>query len=352
MPKEDDDLNILIDDNENLDEDKNTTEEPAIIIKDDNDDSDELINLGDISNNDNITNEDTIDTSELPALQKEEAKNNHVAVIDNTNLKIIVINDRGGVGKSTVAQQIIAPYLFSTSGNKKVPYYSLESKDEGFTETNIIIPTYMEVKKETFDNLFINLFSRNESSIFDIGCEKTSETVLHSLVNTGLIYGVDLFVIPLTNGKKEANAVKKIYEFIKHYNVGAKFLFVLNKVRSGYTYEESCLHFIDFLGDRDSIADSTPGVIKDFDKNDAANIIHLYEDNCINYSVREGLTVFEIAFTNIEQTTNNLKNALAIGDVQNIKLLSYRKKEFEKCRTFYNNCIEPSLQKIDRILSN
>jgi len=346
----DDDLQILIDNEEDEETIIETQEDNIDSLIIDSEDKEILTNQESSSEEENNTE---IDMAELPELKNENVqKNSDIAVIDNSNLKILVVNDRGGVGKSTVAQQIIAPYLFSVSGNKKVPYYSLESKDEGFTETNIIIPSYMEVKKETFDNLFISLFSRNESSIFDIGCEKTSETVLNSLVNTGLIYGVDLFVIPLTNGKKEANAVKKIYEFIKHHNVGAKFLFVLNKVRNGYTYEESCLHFIDFLGDRNFIADSTPGVIKDFATEDAANIIYLYEDNCINYSVREGLTVFEIAFTNIETTTTNLKQALSTGDVENIKLLSYRKKEFEKCKAFYFNCIEPSLQKLDTILSN
>ncbi|WP_152633027.1 hypothetical protein [Aliarcobacter butzleri] len=268
----------------------------------------------------------------------------------NKKLKIIVGNGRPGLGKSTVAMQLIAPYLFTKNGQTKVPLYTFESlTDNNMFSTNILNAISVEVKENSFDNSIINLLTKDEYAIYDIGGGKTTQVVTDCLVNTGLIYGIDLFVIPLTDGKHEAIKAREFYHTIKYHNPDANFVFVLNKVANNAYYDDVCMQYIDFLGDRNLMIDATRGIIEDINPEDR-NLAHLHNDDIVKYSVRNEKTVYELAFTNTSKTDDLLIQALKDGNTVKQKLLSARKNSISKAKKFFETSIKPSMDKFDQIL--
>ena len=45
------------------------------------------------------------------------------------NLKVAVLNTKGGVGKSTVSMQLIVPYLYQKH-NKPISYFEMDDENE------------------------------------------------------------------------------------------------------------------------------------------------------------------------------------------------------------------------------
>ena len=299
-------------------------------------------------------NNHNVDTENLEEnnLVQSNVQHSNTALVSNGNkkLKILVGNGRPGLGKSTTALQLIAPYLFMVGNQQKVPLYTFESlTDNNMFSTHILDAHSIEVRENSFDNALINIFTRDENAIFDIGGGKTTQVVMDSLKNTGLIFGIDLFVIPLTDGKHEALKAKEFYDFIKAHNKGARIVFVLNKVAPNACYDDVCLQYIDFLGDRNLMVDATRGIIEDIAVEDR-NLVHLYNDDIIKYAVRHEQSVFEIAFTDTSETDRMLLEAIANNDVNAQKYLSARKMNIAKAKKYYELSIEPSMATFDRLV--
>lgn len=341
-------------------------EELTIIGLDD--DSDEIQNSENIipqqDNNENSTEDineerddelstlrnidDFSEQTEQRELQK--PKNNNYQISQNKKLKILVGNGRPGLGKSTVAMQLIAPYLFSRNSGNKVPLYIFESlSDNNLFSTQILDAISVEVKENSFDNSVINILTKDEAAVYDIGGGKTTQIVMEALINTGLIYGIDLFVIPLTDGKHEAKKAKDFYDLVKEHNPEANIVFVLNKVAHNTCYDDVCMQYIDFLGDRGLIMDATRGIIEDVSPEDR-NLVHLHNDDIIKYSVRHEKTVFELAFTKTEDCDDLLKKAFAENDTAKQKYLSARKNNVAKAKKYFEGSIQPSIGTFNRIL--
>lgn len=265
-------------------------------------------------------------------------------------IKILVGNGRPGLGKSTVAMQLVAPYLFMKNQNQKVPLYTFESlSDTNMFSTHILDAVSVEVRENSFDNTFINVLTKDEHAIYDIGGGKTTQIVMEALRNTGLIYSIDLFVIPLTDGKHEGQKAKDFYDYVKSVNPDANIVFALNKVAPNACYDDVCLQYIDFLGDRNLMVDATVGMIEDVEPQDR-NLVHLHNDDIIKYSVRHARTVFEFAHTDTTLTDNELREAIINNDMVRQKYLSARKTNIAKAKKYYENSIQPSIANFDRLL--
>eukprot|EP01156_Anaeramoeba_ignava_P003186 Anaeramoba_ignava/a221176_3.p1 GENE.a221176_3~~a221176_3.p1 ORF type:complete len:108 (+),score=19.79 a221176_3:49-372(+) len=96
---------------------------------------------------------------------------------------IIIPQTKGGVGKSTVAMQVIAPYLFKKHG-KKVTYIEIDDENndsKSFTRTEIVDKRMLGTNKLTeLDELI--LMDDNHEIIVDVGGNKTSSLVLEEIV--------------------------------------------------------------------------------------------------------------------------------------------------------------------------
>lgn len=322
----------------------------ALEKKDENDgfflEETESVKLADEkSENYNSINQDDVEDDNFEEIPTANAVDNR-----SKKLKILIGNGRPGLGKSTVAMQLIAPYIFMKNGNNKIPLYTLETdSDSNVSSTYILDAISIEVKENTFDNSMIRLLTKDEHAIYDIGGGKSTQIVMDALVNTGLIYGIDLFVIPLTDGRHEARKTKEFYDFIKANHKNANIVFVLNKVASNACYDDVCLQYIDFLGDRNFMVDAIVGIIEDIEKQDR-NLVYLHNDDIIKYSIREEKTVFEIAFTDTTKSDILLKEAILNNENSKIKFLSAKKNNISKAKNYYETSIEPSIKKFDDLL--
>ena len=109
---------------------------------------------------------------------------------------IIIPQTKGGVGKSTLAMQVIAPYLFKKHG-KKITYIEIDDENndsESFHRTDIVNKRMLRTNKiSQLDELM--LMDDNQEVIVDVGGNKTSSIVLneikkleHSIMLNGLYH--------------------------------------------------------------------------------------------------------------------------------------------------------------------
>ncbi len=238
---------------------------------------------------------------------------------------IIIPQTKGGVGKSTVAMQVIAPYLFKKHG-KKITYIEIDDENndsESFTQTEIVNKRMLGTNKLTqLDELI--LMDDNHEIIVDVGGNKTSALVLDEIKKIGS-FGNIKWIIPLgdgeLDGKNAISTMKKIKKIEK--NSEANVIFALNRAISMETeYIEE--QFINFFGHKYLESNS---VICDFVKN--PKYFSVKNDKVITMSRYLGSTVWEMAYTNTDFTKKALE-AKELGDIESArKYLFFRRIQTE-----------------------
>jgi len=162
---------------------------------------------------------------------------------------IIIPQTKGGVGKSTVAMQVIAPYLYKKHG-KKITYIEIDDENndsQSFTRTQIVEKRMLSTNKlKELDELI--LMDDNHEVIVDVGGNKTSSYVLEEIAKVGT-FGNVKWIVPMGDGEldgKNAIATMKKLKKIEN-NSQDNLLFALNRAISidqDYLEEQ----FINFLG--------------------------------------------------------------------------------------------------------
>jgi len=122
--------------------------------------------------------------------------------------KIIVLNSKGGVGKSTTSTQILAPYLYIKNGqNDKVNLIEFDDENEdslSFQDSEILTPKRVKIEGNDLDSALTDNVLDFDNVVLDIGGNKTTTFVINSLIDSGIINAFDLIVIPLTDGEQDA----------------------------------------------------------------------------------------------------------------------------------------------------
>ncbi|PZP13029.1 MAG: hypothetical protein DI602_07340, partial [Aliarcobacter butzleri] len=133
---------------------------------------------------------------------------------------IIIPQTKGGVGKSTVAMQVIAPYLYKKHG-KKITYIEIDDENNdsrSFTRTEIVDKRMLGTNKITDLDELILMDDKHEV-IVDVGGNKTSSLVLDEIKKVGS-FGNVKWIIPLGDGELDGkNAIatmKKIKKIEKN----------------------------------------------------------------------------------------------------------------------------------------
>ena len=133
---------------------------------------------------------------------------------------IIIPQTKGGVGKSTVAMQVIAPYLYKKHG-KKITYIEIDDENndsKSFTRTEIVNKKMLGTNRITELDELILMDDKHEV-IVDVGGNKTSSLVLDEIKKVGS-FGNVKWIIPLGDGELDGkNAIatmKKIRKIEKN----------------------------------------------------------------------------------------------------------------------------------------
>ncbi len=238
---------------------------------------------------------------------------------------IIIPQTKGGVGKSTVAMQVIAPYLYKKHG-KKVTYIEIDDENNdsrSFTRTNIVEKRMLGTNKLTeLDELI--LMDDNHEVIVDVGGNKTSSLVLEEIKKVGS-FGNVKWIIPLGDGEldgKNAIATMKKIKKIEE-NPEQNMIFALNRAISmepDYIEEQ----FINFFGHKYLDSNS---VMFDFIKE--PNYFAVKNDKVITMSRYLGSTVWEMAYNNTDFAQKAVQ-AKELGDLDSArKYLFFRRIQTE-----------------------
>ncbi len=238
---------------------------------------------------------------------------------------IIIPQTKGGVGKSTVAMQVIAPYLYKKHG-KKVTYIEIDDENndsQSFTRTQIVNKRMLGTNKLTELDELILMDDKHEI-IVDVGGNKTSTLVLEEIKKVGS-FGNVKWIIPLGDGELDGkNAIATMKKIKKiEQNMEDNILFALNRAISmdkDYIEEQ----FINFFGHKYLDSNS---VICDFVKD--PKYFPVKNDKVITMSRYLGSTVWEMAYNNTDFAKKAMQ-AKELVDIESArKFLFFRRIQTE-----------------------
>lgn len=201
----------------------------------------------------------------------------------------ISINSKGGVGKSTTANQILSSYLYHLNNT---PVQLIEIDDENndsaiFSQSKILqtksLPT---AKIKEIDEIFIS----EEDIILDIGGNKTATLFLDEMRKLGEFENIRWF-IPVGQGVQDNANALDTYHAIKELDTNALIIFVLSNVRT----DDLKWEFMYFFGNE--FLDTPLAICTQIDN---PNYIVIPSNEVINNSKTFMKTVLDISQNNID----------------------------------------------------
>jgi hypothetical protein len=259
---------------------------------------------------------------------------------------IIIPQTKGGVGKSTVAMQVIAPYLYKKHG-KKITYIEIDDENndsQSFTRTEIVNKKMLSTNRiQELDELI--LMDDNHEIIVDVGGNKTSSLVLEEIAKVGTFNNVK-WIIPMGDGELDGkNAIVTMKKLKKiEANSQNNLMFALNRAIStedDYLNEQ----FINFFGHKYLANNST---IKDFVKD--PKYFALKNDKVVTMSRYLGSTVWEMAYNNTDFTQKAIK-AKEIGDMDNAKKYLFFRRIQTEAKDYVLNTLNGVFFELDRFIT-
>jgi len=263
-------------------------------------------------------------------------------------MNIVLINSKGGVGKSTISMQIASTYIFQTTG-KKVNHFEFDDENQdniSFNKSTIINTYSKKVDKANLRENLTDILMDYENVVIDVGANKTTMFILDALLKSGMVFKIDIFIVPIMDGESDANSAINIYKKIKEMDSNATVVFALNRLKEDKDVKSQ---FDIFLGDERNIFNEK-GIIENIPEQDR-HIIQLEDSDVIKYSKNFGLTIWELALTN-RDIGLEIKDALnKETNKELIKTLSFKKGIKDDCLNYLKTNLHPTFLEIDKIIN-
>jgi len=258
---------------------------------------------------------------------------------------IIIPQTKGGVGKSTVAMQVIAPYLYKKHG-KKITYIEIDDENndsQSFTRTEIVNKKMLSTNRiKELDELI--LMDDNHEIIVDVGGNKTSSLVLEEISKVGT-FGNVKWIVPMGDGELDGkNAIATMKKLNKiESNSQDNLMFALNRA---INTEEDYLHeqFINFFGHKYLANNST---ITDFVKD--PRYFALKNDKVITMSRYLGSTVWEMAYNSTDFTKKAVE-AKDAGDIESAKKYLFFRRIQTEAKDYVLNTLNGIFFQLDSFI--
>lgn len=160
----------------------------------------------------------------------------------------LVVQTKGGVGKSTTAMQAIAAWNLARLGSAKLIELDDQNHDAAqYTESAIKTIQHRvgaeNLAEFSIEKLFLDI--ADENCIIDVGGNRTAEMTVTQIGDLGFDAMIDLIVIPVTsNGQDVVNARKTlelIREKMPHYE--GKIALAMSRVPTTLITELEFLYF-------------------------------------------------------------------------------------------------------------
>ena len=249
----------------------------------------------------------------------------------------ITINKKGGVGKSTFANQILSSYLFDKNGTKtKLIEIDDENNDNAsFSKTEImncsIIPTN---NIRNIDEIFFD----DEDTIIDIGGNKTATIFLNEMKKINEFENVKWFV-PLGAGEQDNLNALDTYREIKILDENAKVIFLLSRAISN-DFEWEFLNFFgnEFLNTESAICNQ----IED------PKYIIINANAIINNARYFQKTVYDLALNNVDFRAKAKKE----NDKKKRRKLIFMNRVKNEAIEYTNYLKDKVFDKLDKLLES
>ena len=265
------------------------------------------------------------------------------------NLKIMVLSSKGGVGKSTIAMQLIAPYLFKKR-SQVISFYEFDDENSdclSYGASKLTKREIVEVSTHILRDQITEIISKDETACFDVGGNKTTTMVLDAMSESGMIHFIDLVVIPLLDGEQDGINASVVYSIIKDMKRNQKVLFVLNRAKNNkYIHYQ----FDNFFGDIRGIFSDNNSVKNYLVNEDDNQYVTMLDDEIVKFSRRFGLTIYEIAHQEkdfIEQLKLNMND---VSHEQEVKLLSFKNYIQKASKSYLEDVLNPAYDKINLLM--
>lgn len=263
--------------------------------------------------------------------------------------KFMVLNTKGGVGKSTTSMQILAPYIYFKNGQKEkvklIEFDDENSDSKTFDSSDIVKTKRYKLEGNDLDSTLTDISLENDNLIVDVGGNKTTTYILNSLKNTSIIDAFDCIVIPLTDGEQDSLNAINVYKQIRELSPDIKIIFALSRVNRNYDLK---IQFLDFFGDEKGRIDNRVGLIDKIEENDR-NIIEIEDSESIKISRAFGITAYELSKQNVDDLRKKMKQAIKDKDNDKSKKASYRITLINKAIQFKDDVLKECFKKINEI---
>lgn len=210
-------------------------------------------------------------------------------------MKILVVSTKGGVGKSTISMQLVAPYLYEKNTFQAIKYYECDDTNKDINsygataliQRNLVSVTSPMLREEIFD-----IATQDETVCIDVGGNNTAKRVIDALDESGGLSFIDLVLIPTLDGEQDMVNALNTYDYLKEIDENLKIIFVLNRLKDRDFVKEQFDHF---FGDSRGVFSNFLSAKEHITKEELENYIALEDSDVIRYSRRFGLTIYEIA---------------------------------------------------------
>ncbi|MDA7818378.1 Mrp/NBP35 family ATP-binding protein [Sulfurimonas sp.] len=266
------------------------------------------------------------------------------------NKKIMIVSSKGGVGKSTVSMQVIAPYLYQHNNKEAISYYEFDEENNdslSFADSKLTNRIVGSVSSPMLKEELAEIISKDENACFDIGGNKSTSIVLEALEESGMISFIDLAIIPLLEGEQDGINACITYSVLKGMKKDLNIMFMLNRARD---LEHVEYQFDNYFGDlRGFFHDKY--AIKNYlidDEIDSYGV--LIDDDVIKYSRKFGLTIYEIAKQDRDFVSEMIDHKEKGSDKEELKLLSFKNYINKNSTKYYVDVLIPIFKKMDTLL--
>lgn len=200
----------------------------------------------------------------------------------------IVINTKGGVGKSTVSSQFLSAYIYDKT-NKKVEFYEVDDQNESIKRMakSSVLDSNL-IKIENLGKFAEDSIMFENDVIVDVGGNITAVMFLQKLKNLGGFISPTTYYIPILDGDQDAQNAADTFKFIREFDKESKIVYVLNRCTNSSNQELMQREFLDFFGN-DAL--DIQEIVKD------ENTFHIAINKSSLYNVvgKLGMTLREVA---------------------------------------------------------
>ena len=163
---------------------------------------------------------------------------------ENNVRNIVVLNTKGGVGKSIFTTQI-AP-MFTYNGTSKINIYQIDDNNTIVLKSDFINLFDIKINKfeDVIDEIELDKFQNNDViNIVDCGGGSDTKIILEYLKKSDF-KNIEYY-IPTNEDIEQVHNVNKTIELIRNFDKKAEITLVLNKVKNIDEVEEQFFAFFD-----------------------------------------------------------------------------------------------------------